>query len=105
MVCGMVHGAVMLIGRSVRVLDMVFAACLKLLLMAMAWLGSAMGVEEARIKRDIVVLEFVGGLCVALIMTRACATIFCAMGYILHLPMKSTKASARPAFCIGAPRH
>ena len=84
MVCGMVHGAVMVIGHSVRALDVVLGACLKLLLMAMAWLGSAMGVEEARIKRDLVLLEFVGGLCVALIMTRACAAICCAMGHFLQ---------------------
>ena len=81
---GVVYGAIVCVGRSVRALDVGLCACLKLSLMVMAWLGDAMGVEEARIKRDLVILEFVGGLGIALIMTHACATICCAVGHFLQ---------------------
>ena len=82
---GVVYGAIVCVGQSVRALDVGLCACLKLSLMVMAWLGDAMGVEEARIKRDLVILEFVGGLGIALIMTHACATICCAVGHFLHI--------------------
>ena len=57
---------------------------MKLSLMVMVWLGDAMGVEEARIKRDLAILEFVGGLGIALIMTHACGAICCATGHLLQ---------------------
>ena len=85
MMRGVVYGAIVCVGRSVRALDVGLCACLKLSLMVMAWLGDAMGVEEARIKRDLVILEFVGGLGIALIMTHAFATICCAVGHFLHM--------------------
>ena len=52
--------------------------------MLMAWLGDAMGVEEARVKRDLMLLECVGGAMIAMLVTRYCAATYCAVGYILH---------------------
>ena len=86
MMFGAAYAAVEVFGRSVRALDVGLCACLKLLLVVMAWLGSAMGVEESRIKRDLAILEFVGGLCIALILMRAGAAIYCAMGHFLQPP-------------------
>ena len=81
------YGAVEVVGRSVRWLDVGLWVYLRLSLMLMAWLGDMLGVDEARIKRDLFMLECVGSVGIAIIVTRFSAAICCAMGYFLHVPI------------------
>ena len=48
MMLSVVYGAVKLVGRSIRLLDVGLYVCLKLSLMLMAWLGDVLGVDESR---------------------------------------------------------
>ena len=70
MMLRMVYGAVGFVGRSVRWLDVGLWVCLKLSLMLMTWLGNTLGVNEARIKRDLFMLECFGSVGIAIIVTR-----------------------------------
>ena len=78
------YGAVAAVSRSVRWLDMGLWVCVRVSLMLMAWLGDVMGVDEARIKRDLFVLECVGSAVIAIVVTRFSAATCCAVGYFLQ---------------------
>ena len=78
------YGAIAAVVRSIRWLELGLWVCLRASLMLMAWLGDAMGVEEARIKRDLFLLECVGSAMIAMLVTRYSAATCCAVGYFLQ---------------------
>ena len=78
------YGAIAAVVRSIRWLELGLWVCLRASLMLMAWLGDAMGVEEARVKRNLFLLECVGSAMIAMLVTRFSAATCYAVGYFLQ---------------------
>ena len=79
-----VYGMLVVLASTVRFMEIGLHVCMSLILRAMAMLGRAMGVGEARIMRDLRILEFMGFGLIALLGVHYGAALICATGHLLH---------------------
>ena len=80
-----VYGMLVVLASAVRFMEIGLHVCMSFILCSMAMLGRAMGVGEARIMRDLYVLELLGIGLIALLGAHYGAALICATGHLLQL--------------------
>lgn len=79
-----VYGMLAVLVSVVRFMEVGLRVCMWFVLRSMAALGRAMGVGEARIIRNLCLLEYMGIGVIALLGAHYSAAMTCAMGHLLH---------------------
>ena len=79
-----VYGMLVVLASAVRFMEVGLHVCMSFILRSMAMLGRAMGVGEARIMRDLWILECMGVGLIALLGAHNGATLICATGHFLQ---------------------
>ena len=79
-----VYGMLVVLASAVRFMEVGLHVCMSFILRSMAMLGRAMGVREARIMRDLCILEYMGIGLIALLGAHYGATMICAVGHLLQ---------------------
>ena len=82
-----VYGMLVVLASTVRFMEIGLHVCMSFILRAMAMLGRAMGAGDARIMRDLYVLEFMGIGLIALLGAHYGAALICATGHLLQVMM------------------
>lgn len=83
-----VYNALAMLVSIVRFMEIGLRMCMWLVLGSMAVLGRVMGVGEARIIRDLCLLEYMGIGVIVLLGAHYGAATTCAMGHLLQAPKK-----------------